>query len=355
MRARILPVLFLVVAAVSAACSDDQLRSIIEEPQFFDQPDALGPTLWVDQFQQRTVPQSDILFVVDNSCSMEDEQVRLAENFDAFIQSFVDSTLDYHIGVVEGDLNSGSPQSWGILREYQGARWIDPDTPNKVDAFNAMAQVGADGSGACEMGLSASHAALTYQSTIGGPNDGFYREDALLSIIILSDEPDQSGSANPFGGCGGVGPDEYIPWLLFDIKGFAGADEVFFTGIVGDRPNGCSAGADGGADVGEGYWDVIDEVDGNFFSICDPEWAPFLTELGLEAAGLKKTFYLRRVPKEGTLVVTLDGVEAPLDTWSYDRVTNSITFPVEYIPEELVVVEASYELTEDVGSQPPVE
>ena len=351
-RPAILPFACALVAL--AACSETELRAVYEEPQFFDQPDNLGPTTWVDEFQQRTVPESDILFVVDNSCSMSDEQEELTANFDAFIQSFVNTTLDYHIGVVEGDLTPGQQSSWGVLREYNGERWVHPDTPDKITAFNAMANVGDAGDGACEMGLAASKAALTTQAGIGGPNEGFYREDALLSIIIVTDEPDRHDDFNPFGGCEGVGPDEYIPWFLYDLKGPTGADKVFFTGIIGDRPNGCDTG-NNSASEGTGYWDVIDAVGGNFLSICSSDWATFLTELGLEAAGMKKTFYLRRIPKEDTLEVSIDGTVSDESTWSYDRTTNSISFPLEFIPPELSVVRVTYELIEDVGSVPPVE
>jgi len=350
--AKILPALIVAVAVVG--CSESQLRAQYEEPQFFDQPDTLGPTSWIDEFQQRTVPQSDILFVVDSSCSMSDEQEELASNFDAFIQSFVDTTLDYHIGVVEGDLAPNTPSQWGILREYGGERWIDPDTPNKVEAFNALANVGANGDGSCEMGLSASHAALTFQSSIGGPNEGFYREDALLSIIVVSDEPDRYADGGLFDVCGGMTPNEYIPWFLYDVKGPTASDSLFFTGIIGDRPNGCDT-ANNSASEGTGYWDVIDNVGGNFLSICSTDWSVFLTELGLEAAGMKRVFYLRRIPMEGTLEVTIDDQVADPATWTYDRITNSVTFPIEFIPAELSVVKATYELVEDVGAQPPVE
>src|SRR5688572_15430483 len=47
---------------------------------------------------------ADILFVVDNSGSMADEQERLASNFDAFIREIAGAG-DYQIGVVSTDLS----------------------------------------------------------------------------------------------------------------------------------------------------------------------------------------------------------------------------------------------------------
>ena len=66
--------LLAILPALLFSCSETELRVIYEEPTFYEQPDALAPTLWTDTFQQRTVEASDILFVVDNSCSMIDEQ-----------------------------------------------------------------------------------------------------------------------------------------------------------------------------------------------------------------------------------------------------------------------------------------
>ncbi|HCP47130.1 MAG TPA: hypothetical protein DIU15_13885 [Deltaproteobacteria bacterium] len=349
------------VLGIGAGCSDTELRLIYEQPAFFDQPSALGPTQWRDEFQQRTVDASDILFVVDDSCSMSDEQDALAANFDNFIQTFVQSTIDYHVGVVRAALGSDT-DAWGVLEDVPGfgGKWIDQNTgtsaQDKIDAFTEMAQVGTDG-GQCEMALQASFSALTYQTNPGYPNEGFLREDANLAVIVLSDEIDHGQDpADPFFGltCDGIAPEEYIPWFLYDLKGPNAQDDLVFTGIVGDRPGGCGS-EDSGADEGEGYWDVIDGVGGSFLSICSSDWSQFLTELGYEAAGLRRSFHLRRVPKEDTLVVAIDDLVVDEDTWTYNRATNAIDFPTEHMPAELALIVVTYELVEDAGSSVPVD
>jgi hypothetical protein len=365
LRVNLAQVLLLTFAlAMAASCSETELRVIYDKPTFYEQPDALGPTLWTDLFQQRTVEASDVLFVVDNSCSMQDEQDELAANFESFIQTFVNSaTIDYHVGVVRGDLDSGDSDAWGILEELPaGGRWIDQNTgstpQDKIDAFNEIANVGTSGPGSCEMGLQAARSALTYQTYPGRPNEGFYREDALLSLIILSDEIDHGqDQGDPFFGgvgCGGVAPSEFIPWFLHDLKGPHNQDKVLFTGIVGDQPDGCTNG-DNIAQEGLGYWEVIDGVDGNFLSICSDDWSDFLTQLGLESAGLKRSFHLKRSPSVSSLSVTIDGIEAVAEIWSYNPITNAIDFPIEYMPAELAEIAVSYFLIEDQGSSAPSE
>ncbi len=54
-------------------------------------------------FAVQTPSQADILFVVDNSTSMTEEQVALSESFDAFIADLSASDTAYRIGIVSTD------------------------------------------------------------------------------------------------------------------------------------------------------------------------------------------------------------------------------------------------------------
>jgi hypothetical protein len=56
-----------------------------------------------DVFVQNTLNTVDLLLVVDNSCSMIEEQRKLATNFDSFITYFDDAEVDWHLGVVTTD------------------------------------------------------------------------------------------------------------------------------------------------------------------------------------------------------------------------------------------------------------
>ena len=63
-----------------------------------------------DTFQQERRNTVDILLVVDNSCSMVEEQEKLATNFNSFIDAFSNIDVDYRIGVITTDTNSDSFQ-----------------------------------------------------------------------------------------------------------------------------------------------------------------------------------------------------------------------------------------------------
>lgn len=57
-----------------------------------------------DVFVQNRLNTVDLLLVVDNSCSMIEEQNKLATNFENFIQYFDDANVDWQLGVVTTDV-----------------------------------------------------------------------------------------------------------------------------------------------------------------------------------------------------------------------------------------------------------
>ncbi|MBT3224069.1 MAG: hypothetical protein HN348_33795, partial [Proteobacteria bacterium] len=68
----------------------------------------------------------DLLFVVDSSCSMSEEQQALTLGFPDFLNNLDAAGFDYHAGVVSMDMDDSSHQ--GKLREASGFRWVQPDT-----------------------------------------------------------------------------------------------------------------------------------------------------------------------------------------------------------------------------------
>lgn len=253
-----------------------------------------------EHFEQNVAEATDVLFVVDNSASMEEEQDALMTNFEYFIQYFVGSGLDYHIGITVNDDWSGQPP---IGELFGPTPYIDVTTPDPVDAFTANMIMGDDGLGACEVGLEASYRALT-EPLLSGYNAGFYREEALLNVVIVSDEGD--GSLTNLGNCPTIGYMDYIPWFT-QLKP-SGIDDVFFATIVGDQPNGCSS-AWGDAEPGRGYYEVYTALGDDHalnFSICEQDWSDVMTDLGVRAAGLRTAFPLHEVPLYGTIDAYLD-------------------------------------------------
>lgn len=126
----------------------------------------------------------DVLFVIDDSCSMEDDQSALAANFESFFGSFRTNQVDFRIAVVTTDMTDS----------MRSGRFVGPvlnDKTAAVDkAFSGLVNVGSMGS-ASERALAAVQAALS-EPLISSTNRNFLRANADLAVIILGDEDDQS-------------------------------------------------------------------------------------------------------------------------------------------------------------------
>ena len=149
----------------------------------------------------------DLLFVIDNSHGMEEEQGALADRISEVIDELVsgdadgDGTADFpaardiRVGVVTSDLGVGGSlvSSCEAPAGDDGALIAELDLADYADATQFAAAVGnalRPGTGGCgfEMPLKAAHRALTDQPA----NDGFLRQDSLLAIVVLTNEDDCS-------------------------------------------------------------------------------------------------------------------------------------------------------------------
>ncbi len=162
----------------------------------------------------------DILFVVDDSNSMEREQLEIAANFRRMIEileTVPGGLPDIHIGVITTNVGAGEScpvpsYGPGVLRD-RGATTCPMLTTNFIedvadgaggrtrnysgtldDAFACVAEQGLGGCG-FEQPLEAIRRALDPGNTA---NAGFVRPDATLAIVILSDEDDCSAAPGLF-------------------------------------------------------------------------------------------------------------------------------------------------------------
>lgn len=154
----------------------------------------------------------DFLFVVDNSMSMEDHQANLTANFGDFIVG-IESTLDqvdsYHVGVVTSDAyvhNEIGCNTLGALVTWTGGPYSSAshcvfaeghrymtEADDLPAAFACAATVGTEGDWSERPMEAMTEALAPPLSARGACNDGFVRDDALLVIIVISDEPEGPG------------------------------------------------------------------------------------------------------------------------------------------------------------------
>ena len=287
----------------------------------------------------------DILWVIDNSCSMAAFQTSLVNNFDSFISYFVGSGLDWHIGVTSTDMDPGEePGTHGILRSIGNIKFIDENISDPVAMFRDMATLGTRGSG-YEKGRGAAYSAIATHNGCEHNRD-FYREDASLSIIVISDEEDYSADEPLL--------NEFISWLAF-LK--EDPDDVSFSSIVclDTQPiNGvpCSVGNSYAPSVGSEYMTVTNAIGGILWDIREDDWGPVLDKLGLQAAGLRNEFFLTEVPLIRTLDVYIEIPNDPQpgetiyefslnEDYTYNPIRNSISF-INIVPPQYTKINISY-------------
>lgn len=329
--------------------SDDSDQPLLTVPL---QGEGTYETEWTDVFTQLSGKMVDVLFVVDNSGSMGDEQKNLSDNFGSFIAEAQTWNTDYHLGVITTDA-----QGKDHAGKLQGSPRVV--TPASSGSFKDNVKVGSNGNGT-EEGLESAHLALslplaytsnqscsadadcTAPSTCvsgkcGGWNGGFLREDATLEIVFVSDEEDQSPAPLTF----------YIDFFK-SIKGFANESLMHAHAIVGPEPKGCGGDpndANQGADAGKRYIQVAKETGGKIGSICDQSYSSVLSGIGSVAFGLKQQFFLSAKADPPTVKVWVSGT-ACTTGWKFDEPSNSVIFDLNgaCMPQEGEEVKIYYKM-----------
>lgn len=302
-------------------------------------------TEYTDHYDQADGKKSDIVFVVDNSGSMDNKQAQLKQNIALFVQIASLWTTDYHLGVVTTDMSDTS-QSGRFQTFTDGGgtyRFVAKTLANAGKDLETLAGQGSAGSGT-EEGIVAALTAVTLPliqdakkvctkdsdcTSVGGkcttnPDDGtkgcggenraFLRKFAGLEVVVLSDEDDQS-------------PDTISYYLnaFYAIKGTANKNLFHFHAIAGDI-GGCTGNGD--AVSCDRYNDMVKKTGGKFGSICASNYAQTIQDIGTMAFGLALQYFLTRTPEVSTVTVKVSGVDCPQgpDTWNYDATSNSVIF-----------------------------
>jgi hypothetical protein len=141
-----------------------------------------------ESFVQTTSQKSvDILWVIDNSASMRNEQLGLAQNFDAFIRDFIEKEIDFKMAVITTDASSDK-KCGKIIADSDKKLNSTQARENEarfLQNFSRIVQVGLKGSSK-EKGLDS---VLCFGDKYASE---FLRSEAYFIVVILSDEEDQS-------------------------------------------------------------------------------------------------------------------------------------------------------------------
>lgn len=280
-----------------------------------------------DTFNQATSAQADILFVIDNSGSMGDEQQTLSNSFSSFASYLTGQNASWQVGVTSTDIGFGGQQG----RLVGNPKIITNATPNAGQAFAQNANLGTGGD-ATEQGLEAARLAIT-PPLVNGDNAGFVRAQAKLFLIFVSDEDDQS----PDGNAGQSS--QYFINAYRNVKGVNNPNLISASAIIGDVPNGCATAA-----AGTRYKEVVDDIGGVLHTICTDNFGPALQAIGVEATQPQSEFFLTRQAIANTIVVKVNNVTQPASAWFYTGASNSVTFNAGSVPAPGSTITIDYDV-----------
>jgi hypothetical protein len=299
----------------------------------------------------------DIVWVIDNSGSMQSSQQNLANNFNAFIQDFVSLKYDFQMVTTTTDTwfsqynpNSLYSPRWrtgnrtGANPTQSGVYVMNQSTPALNSVFTTNALVGTNGNGD-ERAFASLLRSLNH-----APNSDFRRNQAFLAVVIVSDEEDFSRTDSSFGES--YGDPKLIPVADFisQLDTYTGAtaetrrDKYQINSIYIKDAACLTALGNSTQKISTRYGEITDATGGVKACLCDP----FNTVLGSikdKILAASAVFKLERVPRPGTLVVKVNGVVIPEGptTWSFDSAANTIRFSQGSVPAADATIGISYD------------
>jgi len=301
----------------------------------------------------------DVLFVVDNSGTMQPKQDLLKTEFNSFASVFNSKGFDYRMAVVTtdttGELGKFQAQSpdGGITMPI---KVITSSTPNAVGHFNANVNVGIGGAtSAAAKPLHAITLALS-PALLASDNSGFLRSEAHLAIVIVSDADDSDSIFE------GTTPASTLTFLenlkpdVFDVISRTYKNNYTVSAVAVNDVNeaDCLIQYDYTGDAvadpvpyenGDKYKTLITATNGSLASICATNFSSGLSQISQRIAEAITEIPLARVPNQSTISVTFNGnnvPNSPTNGWTYSSNGNKIVFHGNYIPSDNTTIGINY-------------
>lgn len=281
-----------------------------------------------DRFQTPDTWPLDLLFAVDQSCSMYDQQQILAAEFERFADRLEDLDVDWRAAIFTGSapacfedvIDAGEPDWRERFARAVGARTSIALTNDLGDLTEAPLE-----------GLSRA----SQEAGPGGCNEGFRRPEAALQVIAISDEREQSSGWFR-------SPTTYWLGWLADVEAWAGSPDRLVWHAIADLQSRC-----GEAPVGPGgHRDVAQHTGGILVDVCTT-WADDFVAIADNAAVASRRFPLSWPDvAPASLEVRVAG-NPYLDPLEWDPATSEVVLLGDVPRGEVVVT------YERVGDCPP--
>ena len=296
----------------------------------------------------------DILFVIDNSSSMANEQKKIASRFSNFINQI--KNLNWRIAITTTD-----PRSYrSYVRNYwsdgrlipldNGLYYLSSSMDQRTVERLFSENIQRDENGYdVERGIYATYRTLERgafgNTEIDHEINQFLRHDADFAVVVISDEdesPNSDDAIDCSGGCSGISyhekshPDNLINY----VNRLFGPSKIFQFHSIITYTKVCLDGE--GHTYGRKYQELSMKTGGVIGDICSNDYTSILSKIGRKVSNLKKTYKLKCKPldvnKNGSINMKITGRNSSLTIPPYFIQGEFITFNRE-------LEEGHYELT----------
>ena len=262
---------------------------------------------------------ADILWIVDNSSTMQKYQQLLLDKIDPFLESLEASKIDFRLGLTSTDMGPG-----GTGGQFIGIPAIlTAKIPQWKPLFKTRFLLGERGSNN-ERGLDSMKALLTRRKD-------FLRSESPLIVIVLTDEEDFS-----------VGKLEYYTQFLNKIKPIFKVNnsrtwQIHFFGVLSRKDFGPNCPLAKRLYPSHRYLKLVQLSGGMAISLCSAglQFEQSLNQIKNRISQFFTDYKLNQLPKKETFEIRINDREIPENSengWLYHEKGNFIRFYGKFIP-----------------------
>ncbi len=272
----------------------------------------------------------EVLFVIDNSGSMDSIQQNVINNARLFMDEFiVQRHIDWKLGIISTD-KSESP-FLGFDTSFS-SKDIDYNSESSIQEAIGVFQdgvraLGTNGSPSEYVFYSANRAISTYNSPNNTKPD-FIRSGSHLAVIMISDEEEQS--EDDFGGA--FEPLSFLNGLRSYVS--ANRNIRFYGALNLVDLDECEGSTWGERYEGSPYETIINATNGFIISACTSDFGTRLADISKDIASMVKApgIPLRDRPKPFSIRVYYKGqelkpgAEADGGKWYFNAIKQTVNF-----------------------------
>ncbi len=269
----------------------------------------------------------DLLVVMDNSRSMEYEQMSISNRFSSFIDQL--TNIDWQLAIATTDVLGDDQMKDGRFIRFRNTNKFFLSSRDNISfakrTFSETIRIGSSGD-TDEQAIKATYRALERALEARGDNRFFVRDDAALAVIIVSDA-DETLPLNQLP----TAKNDPARLLAFIDSNWPQKKVRFHSIIVRDGDQACLTDPN---DINEGYgltYARLSQMTGGIIgSVCEQDYGRQLSSIGNSTNDLIKQYTLKCAPQDtdndGKLNIIVENLETGVQVKNFKVQSTQLVF-----------------------------